>query len=74
MPDQPEDPIHYDMKIPPEPKDATLNAEEEREAEQKGTDTASRGSDGEHPGSDEVTRESNRMERDESPSGERGRG
>ncbi len=29
MPDQPDDPIHYDMKIPPEPKDATLNKQEQ---------------------------------------------
>jgi hypothetical protein len=28
MPEQPPDPIHYDMKIPPEPQDATLNKEE----------------------------------------------
>lgn len=30
MPDQPDDPIHYEMKIPPEPKDAPLNKEGER--------------------------------------------
>ncbi|UWZ82569.1 hypothetical protein [Occallatibacter riparius] len=30
MPDQPDDPIHYDMKIPPEPQDATLNKQEEQ--------------------------------------------
>jgi hypothetical protein len=28
MPDQPDDPIHYEMKIPPEPKDAALNKED----------------------------------------------
>lgn len=31
MPDQPADPIHYDMKIPPEPK----HHEQERDAEKK---------------------------------------
>ncbi|HEY2857505.1 MAG TPA: hypothetical protein VGJ21_03765 [Terracidiphilus sp.] len=30
MPDQPDDPIHYDMKIPPEPKDAPLNKESDQ--------------------------------------------
>jgi hypothetical protein len=29
MPDQPDDPIHYDMKVPPEPKDAPLNKEKQ---------------------------------------------
>ncbi len=48
MPDQPDDPIHYDMKIPPEPKDTTLHKAEQ-------------GSD-EHRGSDEVTHESNDLE------------
>lgn len=32
MPDQPPDPIHYDMKIPPEPKD---HDEEERHSAKK---------------------------------------
>lgn len=27
MPDQPDDPLHYEMKIPPEPKDTKENAE-----------------------------------------------
>lgn len=36
MPDQPDDPIHYEMKIPPEPKDATLNKQEQ----QRGSDEA----------------------------------
>lgn len=45
MPDQPDDPIHYEMKIPPEPKDAPLNKQEEQR------------------GSDEVTSESNQMNR-----------
>jgi|UPI00047C92FB hypothetical protein len=45
MPDQPDDPIHYDMKIPPEPKDAPLNKQKEER------------------GSDEVTSESNQMNR-----------
>lgn len=71
MPDQPADPIHYDMKIPPEPKDAPLNAEDEGEPQQKGSGAASKSSDGERRGSDEVTRESNRMERDGSSGGER---
>ena len=31
MPEQPADPIHYDMKIPPEPK----NREEERDSAKK---------------------------------------
>lgn len=35
MPDQPDDPIHYDMKIPPEPQDAPLNKQRE---EQRGSD------------------------------------
>ena len=30
MPDQPDDPIHYEMKIPPEPKDAPLNKQEQQ--------------------------------------------
>jgi hypothetical protein len=30
MPDQPDDPIHYDMKIPPEPQDAPLNKQEQQ--------------------------------------------
>jgi hypothetical protein len=50
MPDQPDDPVHYDMKIPPEPKNATLNKADE-----------SHGSD-EHRGSDEVTHESNSIQ------------
>lgn len=37
MPDQPDDPIHYDMKIPPEPQDAPLNKQRE---EQRGSDEA----------------------------------
>ncbi|HEY3704430.1 MAG TPA: hypothetical protein VGL22_05165 [Terracidiphilus sp.] len=41
MPDQPDDPIHYDMKIPPEPKDATLHKDEER----RGSDEASEASE-----------------------------
>lgn len=45
MPDQPDDPIHYEMKIPPEPKDAPLNKQEQQRR------------------SDEVTDESNQMER-----------
>lgn len=32
MPEQPADPIHYDMKIPPEPKD---REEEERHSAKK---------------------------------------
>ena len=32
MPDQPDDPIHYDMKIPPEPQDATLNKQEQEKS------------------------------------------
>jgi hypothetical protein len=34
MPDQPADPIRYEMKIPPEAKDATLNQQDT----QKGSD------------------------------------
>lgn len=30
MPDQPDDPLHYETKIPPEPKDATLHKDEEQ--------------------------------------------
>lgn len=33
MPDQPDDPIHYEMKIPPEPKDAPLNKQESQHGE-----------------------------------------
>ena len=33
MPDQPDDPIHYEMKIPPEPKDATLHKEDGQRSE-----------------------------------------
>jgi hypothetical protein len=29
MPEQPDDPIHYNMKVPPEPQDATLNKQEQ---------------------------------------------
>jgi hypothetical protein len=29
MPDQPDDPLHYEMKIPPEPENAPLNKEEQ---------------------------------------------
>ena len=39
MPDQPEDPIHYDMKIPPEPQDAPLNKQREQE---RGSDQVTR--------------------------------
>jgi hypothetical protein len=46
MPDQPDDPIHYDMKIPPEPKDATLHKQEQQQQR----------------GSDEVTQESDQLE------------
>ena len=35
MPDQPDDPIHYDMKVPPEPQNAPLNKQRE---EQRGSD------------------------------------
>lgn len=50
MPDQPDDPIHYEMKIPPEPK------------HNKDSDESNR-SEAEHRGSDEVTGESNDLER-----------
>ena len=61
MPDQPADPIHYDMKIPPEPKDATLDADEKRGAEQNS-------SIAEHRGAEDVSSESNGLERtDASP-------
>lgn len=30
MPEQPRDPRHYDMKIPPEPDEATLKKEESK--------------------------------------------
>lgn len=33
MPDQPEDPIHYDMKIPPEP-DSNKQEHESKESEE----------------------------------------
>jgi hypothetical protein len=32
MPDQPDDPVHYDMKIPPEPQDAPLNKQRAEES------------------------------------------
>ena len=38
MPDQPDDPIHYEMKIPPEPKDAPLNKQEQRRGSDEVTD------------------------------------
>ncbi len=38
MPEQPPDPIHYDMKIPPEPKDSD---EEERHSAKKHGDKIS---------------------------------
>ena len=47
MPDQPDDPLHYEMKIPPEPQDATLHKKEQQR------------------GSDEVTNESDKLERSE---------
>lgn len=50
MPDQPADPLHYEMKIPPEPKP------------NKNSDESNR-SEAEHRGSDEVTSESNGLER-----------
>ena len=40
MPDQPADPIHYDMKIPPEPK----QDEQERDTEKKHGDKINIGS------------------------------
>lgn len=40
MPDQPSDPIHYDMKIPPEPKD---HEEEERHSAKKHGDKINSG-------------------------------
>ncbi len=40
MPDQPADPIHYDMKIPPEPK----NQDEESDSAKKHGDKIDTGS------------------------------
>lgn len=48
MPDQPADPLHYEMKIPPEPKD---NESLDRETQEQ------------HRGSDQVTAESNDLQR-----------
>jgi hypothetical protein len=42
MPDQPDDPIHYDMKIPPEPQDAPLNKQRE---EQRGSEATGESSE-----------------------------
>lgn len=50
MPDQPADPIHYEMKIPPEPKS--------KEESPEGGDSQEQ-----HRGSDEVNAESNNLER-----------
>jgi hypothetical protein len=47
MPEQPDDPIHYEMKIPPDPQDATLNKDQEQDAAEK------------HHGPKEATHESN---------------
>ncbi len=55
MPDQPADPIHYDMKIPPEARDAKQWA--------KGSDAEHETSGREHRGSEQVTSESNKIER-----------
>ena len=41
MPEQPADPIHYDMKIPPEPK----NREEESESTKKQGDKINTGTE-----------------------------
>lgn len=49
MPDQPDDPIHYDMKIPPEPQDQN---EPQSDAEQNAG----------HRDSDDVARQSNRLQ------------
>jgi len=46
MPDQPADPLHYEMKIPPEPRKPNDAAEHQESHEG-------------HRGSDEVTAESN---------------
>lgn len=43
MPDQPADPLHYEMKIPPEPRKESAHRETQEQ----------------HRGSDEVTAESN---------------
>lgn len=48
MPDQPADPLHYEMKIPPEAKDRESVEHETQEP---------------HRGSDQVTAESNELER-----------
>ena len=47
MPEQPDDPIHYEMKIPPEPQDSTLNKDQEQDDAEK------------HHGPNEAARESN---------------
>jgi hypothetical protein len=49
MPDQPDDPVHYDMKIPPEPQDAPLN---KQRAEQGSDEAASESSHGNEKGDD----------------------
>jgi hypothetical protein len=38
VPDQPDDPLHYEMKIPPEPKDAPLSKEEQHSESDKASD------------------------------------
>lgn len=57
MPDQPDDPIHYDMKIPPEPQDAPLNKMKEEDGKE------------EQRSSDEVAEESNHKDESDSSSG-----
>jgi hypothetical protein len=42
MPDQPDDPIHYDMKIPPEPQNATLNQQDEHKGSDEVTHESNR--------------------------------
>lgn len=55
MPDQPDDPINYEMKIPPEPKDATLHRDEQQSGPGEGADgsdqrrDSGKKEDGAHP-------------------------
>jgi hypothetical protein len=51
MPDQPADPIHYDMKIPPEPKDRTRDDEPEKASEPANKQTNQEKDTAQQPGS-----------------------
>ena len=49
MPDQPADPLHYDMKIPPEPKDRHEESEgAKKPADKIDTGSSDKNADREH--------------------------